>query len=255
MLVGAMWAGIAGVLKVTRGVSEVISTIMLNAIATGLIAYLLPQGRRAASGSNNIGTKPIPEAGRMPGHPADPRRAERGLRLHRRRRSSPASATGLLNRTRFGFDLRATGGPSPPPWPAASTSSGWSSIAMLHLRRGRRPGRHAAAARRRPLLRLDFPAGLGFTGIAIALLGRNNPVGIAFGALLFAFLDEQSRPAEIRVGIPKEIVTIMQGVIVLSRRHRLRARPPLRRAPPSSGRSAEQLAAQRRAAEPRRCAA
>ena len=35
----------------------------------------------------------------------------------------------------------------------------------------------------------DFPAGLGFTGIAIALLGRNNPVGIAFGALLLAFLD------------------------------------------------------------------
>ena len=35
----------------------------------------------------------------------------------------------------------------------------------------------------------DFPAGIGFTGIAIALLGRNNPVGIALGALLWGFLE------------------------------------------------------------------
>ena len=41
MAVGALWAGIAGVLKVTRGVSEVISTIMLNAIAIALVGYLL----------------------------------------------------------------------------------------------------------------------------------------------------------------------------------------------------------------------
>ena len=40
-----------------------------------------------------------------------------------------------------------------------------------------------------------FQTGLGFTGIAVALLGRNNPIGIAFGALLFAFLTEQANPA------------------------------------------------------------
>ena len=58
MTVGAMWAGIAGLLKVTRGVSEVISTIMLNFIATGIVAYLLAPGRLAesAAGSNNIAT-------------------------------------------------------------------------------------------------------------------------------------------------------------------------------------------------------
>ena len=39
----------------------------------------------------------------------------------------------------------------------------------------------------------DFPAGLGFTGIAIALLGRNHPVGIAIGALLWAFLEQSSQ--------------------------------------------------------------
>ena len=77
---------------------------------------------------------------------------------------------------------------------------------------------------------LDFPAGIGFTGIAIALLGRNHPVGIAFGALLWSFLDNASEILDL-IGVPKEIVKITQGVIVLAvvvayelvRRYRVRA--------------------------------
>ena len=57
--------------------------------------------------------------------------------------------------------------------------------------------------------------GLGFAGIAVALLGRNNPIGIAVGALLFAYLDQASLALNFE-DIPKEIVAIMQGVIVLS---------------------------------------
>jgi simple sugar transport system permease protein len=60
MAVGALWAGIAGVLRATRGVSEVISTIMLNFIATGLVAYLLRQVSVREEGSNDIGTREIP---------------------------------------------------------------------------------------------------------------------------------------------------------------------------------------------------
>ena len=75
----------------------------------------------------------------------------------------------------------------------------------------------------------DFLAGLGFSGIAVALLGRNNPVGIAFAALLFAFLDERAacwtssrRPNDDRRDHPGRDRAV--------RRHRLRDRPPLRRA-------------------------
>jgi simple sugar transport system permease protein len=76
---------------------------------------------------------------------------------------------------------------------------------------------------------LDFPTGLGFTGIAIALLGRNSPIGIAFAALLWSFLDNSSNSLEFE-GVPKQAVLIMQGVIVLSvviayelvRRYRIR---------------------------------
>jgi simple sugar transport system permease protein len=61
-----------------------------------------------------------------------------------------------------------------------------------------------------------FQSGLGFAGIAIALLGRNNAIGIALGALLFAFLDEQSNPLQIVVDVSPQIVEITQGVIVLA---------------------------------------
>ena len=62
---------------------------------------------------------------------------------------------------------------------------------------------------------ITFQSGLGFTGIAIALLGRNNPLGIAFAALLWAFLDQSALILDLN-SIPKEIVQITQGVVVLS---------------------------------------
>src|SRR6476469_2979344 len=67
--VGAAWAGVAAVLKVTRGVSEVISTIMLNAIATALIAYLLSPGRLAVLQGNNVSTRRITSGGQLPNIP------------------------------------------------------------------------------------------------------------------------------------------------------------------------------------------
>jgi simple sugar transport system permease protein len=60
-----------------------------------------------------------------------------------------------------------------------------------------------------------FQSLLGFAGIAIALLGRNHPIGIALGALLFAFLDEQSNPLQILVGVAPDI-SRCQGIIVLT---------------------------------------
>lgn len=216
MAVAAVWAGIAGVLKVTRGVSEVISTIMLNAIATGLIAFLLRKVAVPVAGSNNIGTKPIKESGQMPGLDLIP--------------DSPTKIYGfilvailfgigysvLLNRTRFGYDLRATGRSE-----TAAVSSGVNVKRMI-VTSMLLSGAVAGLVGMPVLLgeaysySLAFPAGLGFTGIAIALLGRNHPVGIGLGALLWAYLDVSGNPLQILAGVSNEIVTIMQGVIVLS---------------------------------------
>jgi ABC-type uncharacterized transport system permease subunit len=214
MLVGAFWSGIAGMLKQSRGVSEVISTIMLNQIATGIIAYLLTPKLLAVSvqGSNNIGTKPLPNAGHFPGITTDNGTIYGFVFV--------AIAVGigfhvLLNRTRFGFDLRATGLSE-----SAAVASGVN-VKRMVVTTMVISGAIAGLVGMPQLLgssysySLDFPAGIGFTGIAVALLGRNNPIGIAFAALLWAFLDRSAQILDLE-GISREIVTIMQGTIVLS---------------------------------------
>ncbi|MGH3328118.1 MAG: ABC transporter permease [Streptomycetales bacterium] len=214
VLVGAFWAGIAGLLKVTRGVSEVISTIMLNFIATGIVSWLLKPGRLAVQiqGSNNIGTRPISASGHLPGIPAGEETIFGFVVV--------AIACGigyhvLLNRTRFGFDLRAAGESE-----TAAVASGVD-VKRMVVTTMLLSGAVAGLVGMPQLLggsytyALDFPAGLGFIGIAIALLGRNHAVGVAFGALLWAFLERSSEILQL-YEIPREIVTIMQGTIVLS---------------------------------------
>ncbi|MBI1758240.1 MAG: ABC transporter permease [Actinobacteria bacterium] len=230
MCVGAMWAGVAALLKVARGVSEVISTIMLNAVATAVVSFLLNPHRLAVSvaGSNNIGTRPIGSGGQVPGfgYPGTSSRVF-GLILL-------AALVGVLyslvlTRTRFGFELKATGMSEPAAVAAGVSVKRMVASAMLLS------GAVAGLVGMPQLLgssysySLDFPTGLGFTGIAIALLGRNSPIGMAFAALLWGVLDQSANVLDI-TGVPKEIVAIMQGVIVLSvvvayelvRRYRLR---------------------------------
>jgi simple sugar transport system permease protein len=62
---------------------------------------------------------------------------------------------------------------------------------------------------------LGFPPGLGWTGISIAILGRNHPLGIVLGALLWAWLERAAQVLDL-LGVPREVVTIMQAVIVLA---------------------------------------
>ncbi|WP_396455002.1 ABC transporter permease [Actinomadura sp.] len=222
MVVGGLWAAIAGVLKVTRGVSEVLSTIMLNAIATGIIAYLLNDKRLAEvrPGSNNVATPQIPESGRV--GPLNGFLSSLGLDL-------PGNVYGLLplaivvgivfwvviNYTRFGFDLKISGLSA-----SAAQASGVNARRMIVYTMVA-SGVVAGLIGMPELLgasyeySLNFPAGLGFTGITVALLGRNHPAGIALAALLFAFLDQTSDVLQ-EVDVPKEIVGVMQGVVVLT---------------------------------------
>ena len=216
MLVGATWAGIAALLKVTRGVSEVISTIMLNAIATTLIAYMLREVAVDVAGSNNIGTKPIAASGAFPSIPLIPTSPLNVYGFIVVAALAGIAYTVVLGRTRFGFDLRATGRSE-----SAAVASGVD-VKRMVLISMLLSGAVAGLVGMPQLLggdsrsySLDFPAGLGFTGIAIALLGRNNAIGMAVAALLFSFLDSSSIILDIN-NISKEIVLIIQGTIVLS---------------------------------------
>lgn len=218
VLVGGAWAGIAGLLKVNRGVSEVVSTIMLNAIATYLLSYLIQPSvlGNQPKGSNNLTTTPLKESAWFPGI---------GVRSGGQTYELwgfvfVAAALGvafhyMLNRTTFGFDLRAAGASE-----SAAVASGVDTKKMVLISMLISGGLAGLIGMPQLLgdshqYSLDFPAGIGFTGIAVALLGRNSPVGIAFAALLWAFLDRSAPNLDFN-GYEKEIATIMQGLIVLS---------------------------------------
>jgi general nucleoside transport system permease protein len=228
MLVGGAYAGVAGVLKVTRGVNEVISTIMLNAIAiSGLIAWLVREwqagGKVDSTGANlGIGTEPIDESGLIPN-------INSWLEVFTREIGKGKELTGILlvaiavgvlyhiliNRTRFGFDLRATGMN-----PFAARAGGVPDKRMV-LGAMVLSGVVAGLVGMGEIAKLgrfspNFVGGLGFAGIAVALLGRNHPGGIAIGALLFAFLDTASGVLQVTGSASREIVFIMQGIILLA---------------------------------------
>jgi simple sugar transport system permease protein len=213
MVSAALWAGIAGFLRVTRAVSEVISTIMLNAIAGYLVGYFL---RKLGEQSGNAtSTKDVPESSWVGGIDILKGSGQELLGL-----SLFAVVVGVLywlvlNKTVFGFNLRATGGSE-----TAAVASGVDvkrMVVVSMLLSGAVAGLIGM-----PVLFGDahnygssFQTGIGFAGIAVALLGRNNPVGIALGALIFSYLHEQANNLNILAGISPDIVQVTQGVIVL----------------------------------------
>ena len=221
--VGAAWAGVAGVLKTTRGVSEVISTIMLNVIAAGIAAYLLAEHlQEKVAGSNDSATPPLPDSAHFPTLDWLVRalgvEVPRGTSLRGFLVVAVLVGIGywvLINRSRFGFELKATGLN-----PSAAVASGVDAKRTVLLTM-LLSGAVAGLVGMPQLLGssysygLDFTAGLGLTGIGVALLGRNSPVGIALAALLFAFLERSSSTLQF-IDVPRQIYVIMQGSIVLS---------------------------------------
>jgi general nucleoside transport system permease protein len=222
MAVGAIWAGIVAVLKVTRGVSEVISSIMLNFIAGGLASFLLTGPFLGSEqGASIVSTEKLPESARLGG--ANFLFDAIGLANPPRQLYSflfiaivvGVAIAVLLGRTRFGFDLKASGLS-----PSAARASGVDARGMV-IKAMLISGAIAGLIGMPDLLgskfayTTDFTQGLGFLGIAVALLGRNRPVGIALAALLFAFLDRAQVPLQIEQ-FPSSVVTIFQGTIVLA---------------------------------------
>ncbi|MDT4892692.1 MAG: ral nucleoside transport system permease protein [Pseudonocardiales bacterium] len=216
MLAGAAWAGIVALLKVTRGVSEVIGTIMLNFIATSLIAYLMRPSIFGNRFGNDVTTKPIPKSGQVGGLDLIPNSGGKVYGLILLAVGVGVAFHVVVNYTRFGFDLRAAGRSA-----SAAQASGVNVKRMTAVTLvisgavAGLVGMPALLGASHSYSSITFQTGLGFTGIAIALLGRNHPVGIAFAALLWSFLDNSATILDLN-NIPKEIVQITQGVVVLS---------------------------------------
>lgn len=223
VVVAALWSGLAGWLKVARGVNEVIGTIMLNFIAIGGIVAWLAVEWRDGPLTPNSGTKFIPASGRLPD-------LNGMLELFTRNIGGGRHLSAVLllaiiagivfhvfvNRTRIGFDLRATGYNFHAARAGGVSARRMVIVAMVYS--GAMAGLVGMVdvLSRNHRFDAEFFSGLGFAGIAVALLGRNHAVGIAIGAMLFAFMDVSSPILQITGSATREIVIIMQGVILLA---------------------------------------
>lgn len=216
MLVGGLWAGIAGWLKVRRGVSEVISTIMLNAISGGLVAWGLRSWGQRAEGSNTRSTQEIPASSQLEGLGLVPGATGKVYTLLLLAVLLGIGYWFVINRTRFGFDVRATGESEsaavasgvkvPRMVLVAMVASG--AVAGLIGMPGFFGADHSYG--------MNFQSGVGFIGIGVALLGRNHPIGIAFAALLWSWLEKASDGLQLRADVSPALVFIIQGVILLA---------------------------------------
>ncbi|MBI1861083.1 MAG: ABC transporter permease [Deltaproteobacteria bacterium] len=220
---GASWGCLAGMLKAWRGSHEVIVTILLNFVAYSIVDYsILYLYRDPVSQS--------PETLKIPGtfslNTFDELLSPFSVSLFR---STPANLSLVLGiivalavgfflfRTRWGFELRTVGANARVAR-FAGMNSALSTILALSLSGGLAGlvGVNEVMGHEHRFIQ-GFSPGYGFTGVAVALLGRNHPVGVICSALLFGLLHNMSREIEFATThVSKELSLVIQAIIVLA---------------------------------------
>ena len=212
MLGGALWAAIPGILKARNGAHEVITTIMLNFIASIVINWSIsPGGPLRAPRTVVPETLPVHETARLPVLIAD-------SRLHAGVIVALIAAFAvywLLWRTVSGFEIRTVGA-NPSAARYAGINVGYNIVLTMML-----SGALAGLGGAIQVLGLEpynftigFNVGLGFDSIAVAVLGGIHPLGVVISAFLFGAMDAGSRLMQLRTKVPIDIVTITQGLIL-----------------------------------------
>jgi general nucleoside transport system permease protein len=246
-LAGAAWAAIAGLLRATTGAHEVISTIMLNwvAIWTGVFLFGLGGPLQSSTDTSVPVSNDIVESAHLPVWAGDPQLQGLHIGLF----ISLAMLLVfwvILNRTRTGFEVRAVGF-NPEAARSAGISVGRNYVLVMAI-----CGFFAGLAGSLDVLGWQFRVAtndiqisqIGFTGIAVALLGRNTAIGTLFSALLFGALITGTSvrnldPEVFEPALAINLTLIIQGLIVLFVSADIlvvylwRLRGKLRRRPPS----------------------
>lgn len=219
---GALWGAIPGILKAKLGVHEVINTIMLNFIAFGITNYLATYPYRAPGDQ-------IPETVKIGASARIPRMSDMagwiGLSFPEVVPLNLAFFLAVLTaglvyivlwRTKWGYEIRAVGLN-----PAAAQYAGISvtrNIILAMTVSGALAGLvgvHEVMGYRYRYYD-NFSEGLGFIGIAVALLGKNHPIGIILSALLFGALARGSLFVDIfSEHTSKDLVFVIQALIIL----------------------------------------
>ncbi len=214
-LVGALYAGIAGWLKAATGAHEVISTIMLNLISFRLLDFLLRQPFIQKEGRADPISKSAPEAAQLPRllEFMDPNlRVHAGVFLMI---AAVFAAHWLLFRTKFGFELRASG-ENPDAAKYAGMRAGLTIVLAMAVA-GALAGLAGANQALGVLGRATpgFSAGIGFDAIAVALLGRAHPFGVLLAGLLFGALEAGGRQMQVDAGVSIDLIGIIQALIIV----------------------------------------
>jgi len=210
MLGGFLWGMIPGILKARTGAHEVITTIMLNYIAAQLTGYLL-NGPWKDPNPNNVTaqTPKIAEAAHLP-------LLLPGLHWGVILAFLAAIAVWFfLWKTTWGFEIRTVGANA-----AAARCAGINvsrnivlAMGLSGMLAGLAGAVQVAGVNYRTIL--GFNAGYGFDSIAIALLGRNTPLGVVLSALLFGGLRNGATLMQFRTQISSDIISVIQALILI----------------------------------------
>lgn len=218
---GALWAAIPGYLKARLGVHEVINTIMMNFIAVGLTSYLVINVFKEA-GQMTPQTPEIAASGHLPrlagvlqavGIPlpnANPLNASILIAL-----AAVWAAWYILQRTTLGYEIRAVGlNPSAAEYAGINVKR---TVVLAMMISGAFAGLVATneimGFRYRYLD--NFSGQIGFMGIAVALLGKNTPLGVLFAAILFGILNTGALEVDVFTDVPRELILVLQAVTII----------------------------------------
>jgi len=209
LLAGGLWAGCAALLKTKRGVNEVISTIMLNFIAAGLVSYCV-HGPLMETGAQYPQTDLLPEAVRLP-RLLPPTRLHLGVPLAL---LAAIAVWFFLFRTKGGFKLRATGANSLAARFAGIRVERQVSLALILS--GALAGLAGSIEVSGVTQRVyeKFSPGYGYTAIAVALVGQRSPLGVVLAALFFGALEAGSGTVQRVAGVSSVLVSVIQATVV-----------------------------------------
>ncbi len=207
---GGAWAGLAGWMKVRLGLNEVVTTIMLNYIALGLVSYLITgpmmEGIRANPQTDKIAATML-----LP-HIWPPTRVHLGFILAV---IVACIWAFILFRTPWGYAMRAVGF-NPKAAQHAGINVGRQFVLAMVLSGGA-SGIAGAVEVMGVTERLyaNLSPGYGFQGIAVSLLANNNPLGVILTGWLFGALGSGSQMMQLTAGIPDVMIYILQGLVIL----------------------------------------
>ena len=211
-LAGALFAGIAGVLRARFGVLEIISTIMLNFVGLHLIGYLIRGPLQEPTGL-------YPQSATLPPDSRLPLLIP-GSRLHWGLGIAVLAAVALWSVLRFteiGFRIRAVGAN-----PLAARVAGSIDVASVALTAFLASGALAGIAGALEVTGVTYALyeslspGYGYTAIAVALLARLDPFGILVTGTLLGALQAGGAAMQRDAGVPSVLVTIVEAVLILA---------------------------------------